>query len=49
MRWEEIAELEILFRLKLVNLLNMNSQPASGVQSPRTHVALEMFGLLVLH
>ena len=49
MRQDEPEEIGVLFWFKLVNLLDMNGQSSCGVQSPRTHIALEVFGLLVLH
>ena len=41
--------LDSLFGLELVHLLYVYCQPACGVQSPRTQVALEVLSLLVLH
>jgi len=49
MRWDEIEKIELLLGLELVNLLDMNRQSACSVQSPRTHITFEVFGLLVLH
>lgn len=39
----------VLFRLELVNLLNVNSKTSSCVKTARTHAAFEVFGLLMLH
>lgn len=39
----------LLFRLQLMNLLNVNGQPAGGVEASRTHSTFEMLGLLMLH
>ena len=38
-----------LVGLELVNLLDVNGQATCGIQAPRTHVALEMLRLLMLH
>jgi hypothetical protein len=38
-----------LFWFKFVNLLDVDSETSCGVEPSWAHVALEMFGLLMLH
>jgi hypothetical protein len=38
-----------LFRFEFVNLLDVDSETSCSVEPSWTHVALEMFGLLMLH
>ena len=44
-----VIGVDLLFRLEFVNLLYVNCQTACCVEATRTHIALEVLGLLVLH
>ena len=41
--------MDVLLRLKLVDLLDVDGETAGGVEATWAEVALEMLGLLVLH
>jgi len=49
MGWDDPEDIHALYRFKFVNLLDMNSQSSRGIQPPRTHIALEVLLLLMLH
>jgi len=49
MRWDDPEDNDALLRFKFVYLLDMDGQTSRGIQPPRTHIALEVLRLLMLH